>query len=243
MAIDPLLIPAFAAGVVTFLAPCTLPLLPAFLAFISGVPMTDLGDKEKLRKVKSKIVLNAVFAILGFSFVFMLFGSVLGLLGIPLLAYRYLLLRIGGGLIILFGLFMVSEGRFRFLSFLYKERRVNPGRFLKPGNFLSSFLFGATFGLGWTPCIGPVLGTIMTLAVATGQVLRSTALLAVFSLGLGLPFLLVAMTIAYVSNYLAKIERYLNAIYFVAGLFLIFIGILLVFNLLPLWTGFFYQIF
>lgn len=240
---DPLLIPAFAAGVVTFFAPCTLPLVPAFLAFISGVPMTDLGDREKLARVKSKIVMNAVFAILGFSFVFIFFGSVLGLLGIPLLRYRFLLLRIGGVLIILFGLFMVSEGRFNFLSFLYKERRVNLTRFLKPGNFVSSFLFGATFGLGWTPCIGPVLGAIMTLAVTAGGVLRSAALLGVFSLGLGLPFLLVALTIAYVSNYLAKIERYLNAIYFVAGLFLIFIGVLLVFNLLPLWTGFFYQVF
>ena len=239
---DPLLIPAFAGGVVTFLAPCTLPLVPAFLAFISGVPMADLADKEKMEKMKLKIVWNAVFAILGFSFVFVLFGSVLGLLGIPLLRYRLLLLRIGGILIVLFGLFMVTEGRFKFLSFLYKERRLNIGRLLRPGNALSSFVFGATFGLGWTPCIGPVLGAIMTMAAITGEAVRSAALLGVFSLGLGLPFFLVALTIAYVSDYLAKIERYLNAIYFIAGLFLIFIGILLIFNLLPIWTNLFYGI-
>ncbi len=240
---DPLLIPAFAGGVVTFLAPCTLPLLPAFLAFISGVPMTDLADKEKMEKMKSKIVGNAIFAILGFSFVFVLFGSVLGFLGVPLLRYRLLLLRIGGILIVFFGLFMVTEGRFKFLSFLYKERRLKVSRLLRPGNPFSSFIFGATFGLGWTPCIGPVLGAIMTMAAITGEAVRSAVLLGVFSLGLGLPFFLVALTIAYVSDYLAKIERYLNAIYFVAGLFLVFIGILLVFDLLPIWTSFFYQVF
>ncbi len=243
MHFDPLIIPAFAAGVVTFLAPCTLPLLPAYLAFISGVPISETADKAKMNLVKPKIIWNSVFYIIGFSLVFILFGSVLGAIGVSLTDYRQMLLRIGGVLIIVFGLFMVGEGRFKFLNFFYKERRIRLLRFLKPGNAVSSFLFGATFALGWTPCVGPVLGTILTLAVGTGNVMRSVALLGVFSLGLGLPFFTVAMTIAYASDYLGKITGYLDKIYLVAGLFLIFVGLLLVFDMLPVWTSLFYRFF
>ena len=240
MHFDPLFVPAFAGGVVTFLAPCTLPLLPAYLAFISGVPVSSVSNEEKIKEVKSKIILNSLAYVVGFSVVFILLGSVMGASGIFLSKYRWILLRAGGVLILIFGLFMVSEGRFKFLSSFYKERRLNSARFLRPGNMVSSFLFGATFALGWTPCIGPILGTILTLAAAGGEVLRGIFLLGVFSLGLGLPFMFVSLTIAYASRYLNKILKYLDKIYLVAGVFLIFIGLLLIFNLLPLWTSFFY---
>ncbi len=187
-----LVIAAFVAGLFTFLAPCTLPLVPAYLAFISGVSLKDLADDNKARAARRKILANSLLYVLGFSVVFIFFGILFGVGGESLRQYRPMLQRIGGILVIFFGLYMMKVFRLPGFQFLDSERRFPAARIIKPGNPLSSFLFGSVFALGWTPCIGPILGSILTLAAASATVVQGGLLLAVFSLGLGVPFIAIA---------------------------------------------------
>lgn len=222
-----LIIPAFIAGILTFFAPCTLPLVPGYLGFISGVSTSDLQDPTKAKIAKRKIFLNGVLYVIGFSLVFIVLGSLFGLAGSALAQYRIWLSRIGGIFVIFFGLFMI--GVFK-LPFLNVERHVGNIKALKPGTPVSSLIFGATFALGWTPCVGPILGSILILVASSATIGQGAFLLAVFSLGLAVPFLIIAASIGLASAYLAKVSRHLNAISFVGGIFLVFLGVLLFTN-------------
>lgn len=233
-----LIIPAFIAGILTFLAPCTLPLVPGYLGFISGISAQDLQDPLKSKSARRKIFLNGFLFVVGFSFVFILLGSLFGLGGSALAQYRVWLSRIGGVFVILFGLFMIGVLR---LPFLNVEKNISGIKALKPGNPTSSLIFGATFAFGWTPCVGPILGSILTLAAASATVGQGALLLSVFSLGLAVPFLIIAAGIGSASNYIAKLNKYLNLISIIGGLFLVFLGILLLTNKLGVWIAYFYQ--
>lgn len=235
-----LIIPAFIAGVLTFLAPCTLPLVPGYLGFISGVSLNDLRDPSRSSASRKKIFLNGVLYVIGFSFVFIVLGSLFGLGGAALVKYRFWLSRIGGIFVIFFGLFMMGVLR---LPFLNVEKHIGSVRALKPGNPVSSLVFGAAFAFGWTPCVGPVLGAVLTLAASSATIGQGAFLLAVFSLGLAVPFLVIAASVSSASHYLAKLSVYLNAISIIGGAFLVFLGILLFTNNLSVWIGYFYQIF
>lgn len=235
-----LIIPAFFAGVITFLAPCTLPLVPGYLGFISGVSSPDLQDPEKAKKAKGKIFLNGIFYVVGFSAVFILLGSLLGLGGQALGQYRIWLSRIGGVFVIIFGLYMLGVLR---LSFLSTGRNFSASKMVRPGNPLSSFVFGAAFAFGWTPCVGPVLGTILTLAASSATLGQGAFLLGVFSFGLAVPFLLIALSIERASRRLTKIYKYLKTISIVGGIFLIFLGILLLTDMFSLWLTYAYKLF
>jgi len=233
-----LIIPAFIAGIFTFLAPCTLPLVPGYLGFISGVSAQDLKDPLKAKTARRKIFLNGLLFVIGFSFIFILLGSLFGLGGSALIQYRLWLSRIGGVFVILFGLFMIGVLR---LPFLNVEKHIRGIKALKPGNPISSLIFGATFALGWTPCAGPVLGSILTLAAASATVGQGAFLLSVFSLGLAVPFLIIAAGIGSASNSIAKLSKYLNVISAIGGTFLIFLGVLLLSNKFGVWVAYFYQ--
>ena len=222
-----LVIPAFIAGLITFLAPCTLPLVPGYLGFISGVSADDLNDPQKAKAARKKILLNGAFFILGFSIVFILFGILAGFLGQSLATYRIWMTRVGGVFVILFGIYMTGLLKF---SFLEKERKFNVLSFITPGKPKSSCIVGMAFALGWTPCVGPVLGSILVLASTTSTALQGGFLLAVFCLGLAVPFLAVALGFGHASAYINKIAKYLKIISVIGGLFLILIGILLVTN-------------
>lgn len=235
-----LILPAFIAGILTFLAPCTLPLVPGYLGFISGVSQQDLSDPTKARLARKKIFMNGVFYVLGFSSVFILLGSLFGLGGSALIQYRIWLSRLGGLFVIFFGLFMLGILR---LPFLAVEKHVGGLKNLKPGNPGSSFLFGATFAFGWTPCIGPILGSILTLAASSATVGQGAFLLAIFSLGLAVPFLLIAATVGSASMHLAKVNKYLPVISAVGGIFLVFLGILLLTDNMGAWIAYVYRIF
>lgn len=235
-----LIIPAFIAGVLTFLAPCTLPLVPGYLGFISGVSTQDLQDPSKAKLARRKIFLNGVLYVLGFSLVFIILGSLFGLGGSALIQYRVWLARIGGIFVIFFGFFMMGVLK---LPLLNVEKRVGSIKALKPGNPVSSLVFGAAFAFGWTPCVGPILGSILTLAASSATVGQGAFLLAIFSLGLAVPFLVIAASIGSASAYLAKINKYLNIISVIGGVFLVFIGILLLTNKLGVWISYFYQVF
>lgn len=235
---SPSIILAFTAGVLTFLAPCTLPLVPAYLGFISGVSLLDLQDPQKVKSVRRKIFFNGLLFVIGFSFVFILLGSLFGLGGAALIQYRIWLSRIGGIFIIFFGLFMIGVLR---LPFMNVEKHIGGIKALKPGNPVSSLMFGATFAFGWTPCIGPILGSILTVAAASSTVGQGAFLLCVFSLGLAVPFLVVALGIGSASMYIAKVSKFLTPISIVGGLFLVFLGILLLTDELRIWTTYFYR--
>jgi cytochrome c-type biogenesis protein len=219
-----LIIPAFIAGLLTFLAPCTLPLVPGYLAFISGTSLKDLRDGHRADAARRRIVLNGLFFVLGFSLVFILLGVAAGLAGLALGGYRPWLSRIGGVAVIVFGLFMLEAVK---LPFLHHVRRIKTPALLRPGRASNSFLLGAVFGLGWTPCIGPILGSILFLVSSSATAGQGAFLLALFSLGLGIPFIAVALSIGSVSPYIHRMARFGHVVSLVGGVFLVFLGVLL----------------
>jgi len=220
-----------------FLAPCTLPLLPGYLSFISGITVADLHSPEKALRARRKVFMNGVFYVLGFSTVFIALGSLFGLGGVALVQYRIWLSRIGGIFIMFFGFSMLGLNRFAPFSFLNSERRFPVFGALRPGNPLSSFLFGATFAFGWTPCIGPVLASVLLLASTAATLGQGALLLAVFSLGLGIPFLIFAALIGSAGVSFKHLLPYLRYVAIFGGVFLIIIGFFLATNQFGYWMG------
>lgn len=220
-------ISVFIAGIVTFLAPCTLPLVPAYLGFISGVSADELRDPKKAKAARKKVFLNGLFFVIGFSVVFIIFGTLIGLLGQALVPYRIWLTRIAGASVILFGLFML--GVFK-LSFLRTEKRLPVPSFLEIGRPSSSLAIGSAFAFGWTPCVGPILGAVLALASTSTTAIQGGLLLFVFSTGLAVPFLLVAAGISRATRYIEKISVYLKWISIIGGILLVLLGALLITN-------------
>lgn len=238
-----LAVPAFIAGMFTFLAPCTLPLVPAYLGFISGVSHDELQDPEKLQHARAKVVLNGFLYVMGFTVVFVLMGTVFGVGGIVLAPYRTWLTRIAGVFVILFGLYLMHVTKLPFLRFLSNEKRFDFGRKLKPGKPLSALVFGSTFALGWSPCVGPILGSILLLA-SSGQAVWSGAfLLLVFSLGLGVPFMIIAFSVGHATSSIRLISRHMKYVSVVGGAFLTVLGLLLVTDSMHLWLSCAYRMF
>jgi cytochrome c-type biogenesis protein len=224
---------ALLGGILTFLAPCTLPLIPAYIGFLGGSSSsgsTQLGNKVALRR---RIYWNALLFVLGFSLIFIIFGLVSGTLGKFLILHRAVISSLGGILVIGFGLIMLG-----YVPFPNLFARVGLPHWLHPGKPFSAFLLGLLFALGWSPCLGPILGTILLLAGSSGTALYGGYLLAVYSLGLAIPFLFVAFLYGSAFTYIAPLARYLPLIEKCAGVFLIIIGVLLLigdFGLLNVW--------
>ena len=233
--------PVFLAGLLTFLAPCTLPLVPGYLGFISGVTIGDIKKGSLAAPLRKKILINAILYVIGFGAVFVLLGTAFGAGGAIFGEYRLILSRIGGVLIILFGLFMLDLPFFRSWQFLQRDTRFHTA--LKPGKPMSSFFFGATFAFGWRPCVGPILGTVLVLAANGTTALQGAFLLSIFSLGLAVPFLLIALGIGHALTYIQKMTKYLRVVSIIGGLFLMFLGVLLIFNQIGVWTATFYEFF
>ncbi len=240
-----LIIPAFIAGVLTFLAPCTLPLVPAYLGFISGATAKDLQDHTKRAGIRRRVLLNGLFYVLGFSAIFIGLGLLFGVGGSVLVKYQEIFPRIGGAFVIVFALYLLGafERVPAFNRLLTTEHRFHPASSLRPGTPLSSFIFGATFAFGWTPCVGPILGSVLLLASTTATVLQGAFLLAVFSLGLAIPFVLIALFIGQASQTVKTLSRVLPYISKIGGVFLLFLGILLITNNLGIWLTWFYKAF
>ncbi|MBI3955701.1 sulfite exporter TauE/SafE family protein [Candidatus Gottesmanbacteria bacterium] len=225
-----LIIPAFIAGILTFLAPCTLPLVPGYLGFISGASGT-----------RWKIFLNGFFFMVGFSAVFISMGTLVGFVGAAFLVpYRLWLGRIGGIFVILFGLFMLNVFK---IPFLMREKRLTVPALFKRGNPINSFILGTAFAFGWTPCVGPILGSVLLLASTSSTAISGALLLAVFSAGLAVPFLLIALGIGSASRYIKTISKYLPVVSVIGGIFLIFLGALMVSGNMGLLISSGYQIF
>ena len=212
---------AFAAGFLSFVSPCVLPLVPSYITYITGVSFKDLTDQETRKKVKWTTLIHSCLFILGFSAVFILMGASASYLGQVLSKYQTWIMKIGGILIILLGIHFILQ----IFPFLQIEKRFEMKR--KPLGYLGSFLVGIVFAAGWTPCIGPILSTILIYASTSQQMTTGITLLASYSLGLGIPFLLASLAFNLFLSTFEKVRRYMKVIIFVSGFFLIGVGILL----------------
>jgi len=212
---------AFAAGFLSFISPCVLPLVPSYITYITGVSFHDLTDQETRKKVKWTTLIHSCLFILGFSTVFILMGASASYLGQVLSKYQTWVMKIGGILIILLGIHFILQ----IFPFLQIEKRFEMKR--KPLGYLGSFLVGIVFAAGWTPCIGPILSTILIYASTSQQMTTGITLLASYSLGLGIPFLLASLAFNLFLSTFEKVRRYMKVIIFVSGFFLIGVGILL----------------
>ena len=194
---------AFTAGLLTFFSPCFLPLVPVYLVYITGLSL------EEVKKVRLLTVTHSLLFILGFTVVFVALGTTASLLGQFLYDFGDVLKVIGGGLIILLGLYLLGIIKFPFLDI---ERKITISS--KPAGLIGTFLVGIVFALGWTPCVGPILGGILILASQTQTVNEGILLLLLYSLGLGLPLFLASLAVNYSLTLLKKIEQYLPIISF-----------------------------
>ena len=211
------LVVAFAAGLLSFLSPCVLPLVPSYIGFLTGMTLPEVSVRRRAA------LMHAVLFVAGFSLVFILLGATATGLGRALNQYQTWMQRVGGVLIIAFGLVCLGVVR---ADFLLRERRLQIEE--KPVGYLGSLLVGMAFAAGWTPCIGPVLGAILGLAATTSDLGRGTLLLVAYSAGLAVPFLLAALALESFLGWFQRFRRYLPWVMRVSGALLVFVGILMV---------------
>jgi len=217
----PLPIAAFLAGLVSFLSPCVLPLVPGYVSLISGAGVEQLKVPES--RLLSKVMLNSSGVILGFSVVFITLGAISTEVGQLLARYKSLLAQVAGVVIILFGLHLT--GVFK-IKALYTDARLHQ---IKGGSTpWGAFVIGFAFAFGWTPCVGPILGVILTFAAAQDSVAKGILLLAVYSMGLAVPFLLTSLGIERFLKFYSRFRMHMHALEMASGGLLIVLGILLV---------------
>ena len=208
---------AFAAGLLSFLSPCVLPLIPSYVGYLTGMSV------DEVQRRRGTAVLHGLWFVAGFSLVFVLLGAAASAVGTLLRDYQQWVARVGGVLLILFGIYLLGLVR---PLFLMREWRVELAR--KPLGYFGSGLVGVTFGAAWTPCIGPILGGILTLAATSAGLGQGMALLAVYALGLAIPFLVTALALERFLVWFQRFRPYIVWVDRIAGAMLIVLGVLLV---------------
>lgn len=211
---------AFTAGLLSFLSPCVLPLIPGYLSFMTGMTNAELSDSDRST---ARVLVPASLFVLGFSLVFVAMGASASVLGEFLTSYQSVVEKVAGIAVVLFGLLMLGIVK---VPWLYGEARADMSRSRVFGRG-ASVVMGMAFAAGWTPCVGPILGSILALAGASGSVTQGAAMLLVYSLGLGLPFLAVALLFGRVRPLLAWLNRHALIVNRVAGAMLIAVGVLI----------------
>ena len=217
---------AFLAGLLSFLSPCVLPLIPSYVGFLTGLTL------EELEVRRGTALAHALWFVAGFSLIFIALGATASALSVLLLRSQVWIGRIGGGVVILFGLYLLGVVR---PGLLMRERKVQLAR--KPLGYLGSAFVGITFGAAWTPCIGPILGAILTLAAAQASVGHGAALLTAYSAGLALPFVVTALALDRFLSWFQRFRPYLVWVERLAGILLILLGLLLVTDRFTLLAG------
>lgn len=223
---DPTILIAFLAGLSSFIAPCILPMIPAFLAYISGTTVSELGSKNGtvLSVNRINIILNTVFFVLGFSVVFSILGVLINsVLSNATSEFTESLNIVGGIIIVAFGVFLLLSTKIRSLNV---EKRFFPQN--SKSSYPMSFVFGLAFAVGWTPCVGPILGTILTLAATTPSI--SFGLLLAYSLGIGIPFILMGVFFSRATKVIRSMSKHLKYYNIILGAFIIILGILVFTN-------------
>jgi len=217
------LLVAFTSGVVSFFAPCVVPLIPAYVGYVTGVSLNDLKQHGE-KKYRETILWSSLLYVLGFSIIFVMLGTAAAGFGVVLRRYTWIIQRVGGLLVIVFGLNFAGILNFGFLA---RERKLELPVWTNRLGHWRAFLLGMIFGLSWTPCVGAVLGTILILAANSAMVWQGALLLFVYSLGISVPFLIISMTLVQAPSYLKIITKHVAKISLVAGLLLALVGLLL----------------
>lgn len=216
---------AFIAGLLSFLSPCVLPLIPSYITYITGLSFADLQAEHPTHKVRLQTMIHSLLFIAGFTVVFVLLGASATYIGGFLQEHMGLLRKIGGVLIVIFGIHV--SGIFD-ISLLLGEKRLTIHR--KPAGYAGSFVVGIAFAAGWTPCIGPILASILMVAATEETVYHGIGLLLIYSLGLGLPFFLASLAMHQFLVVFNRFKRYIRLFEIITGLFLILVGVLIFTN-------------
>lgn len=226
------LLAAFGAGILSFISPCVLPLIPGYLSYISGLSLEEMRGGKTVATgtavaiapphVRRRVLISSLAFILGFSLVFIALGASASAIGHFVLAKKSLFSRVAGAVIIIFGLHTMGVLR---IEWLYQEKRVQTQR--QPGGPLGALVVGIAFAFGWTPCIGPILAGILAIAATRSGVAAGVRLLAAYSLGLGVPFFATALAINQFFGALAKIRKHYHTIELTSGALLVIIGVLI----------------
>ena len=227
----PLPLAAFVAGILSFLSPCVLPLVPGYVSLISGATVEDLQSSD--RRMLGTVMLHSLTFICGFSVVFIALGAVATGIGQFANEYHNLLAKVAGIVVIVFGLHLTGLLK---INALYADKRLHD---VKGGSSpLGSFAVGFAFAFGWTPCIGPILATILVFAGAQETVVKGVLLLAIYSLGLAVPFLLTSLGVDRFLGFYSRFRRHLHTVEVISGVLLIAVGVLIFMNNLRLLSGY-----
>jgi cytochrome c-type biogenesis protein len=211
---------AFTAGLFSFLSPCVLPLFPSYLSFVTGMSVSDLSA-ELTAGARRRVMLHAIAFVVGFSLIFIALGASFSTASAFLLEYRTWIRRIGGFLIIVFGLYITGLLR---VGILGRTQQLQLRE--KPAGYIGSFIVGLTFAIGWTPCVGPILGAILSLAGTAETVGRGVGLLGAYSAGLGVPFLLSALALGAFLKFFKRYRPFIPVVERVSGVVLVVVGVL-----------------
>lgn len=228
---------AFVAGIFSFVSPCVLPIIPSYVTYITGLSFEDFDQEQNRSTVRRLTIIHSLIFILGFTIVFVALGASATAIGNLFNHYKEWIRIVGGIIVIIFGIHITGLLN---LKFLESEKKVHLKN--KPAGYLGTLLVGITFGAGWTPCIGPILGAILYLAMNMKTVYSGILLLSAYSLGLGIPFFLSSLAINSFLVYFKKFRKYVKAVTIASGIFLVLIGLLLVTNRFTYVSNYFQQL-
>lgn len=224
---------AFIAGLLSFLSPCVLPLIPSYIMYITGISYSDMLAEHPSHVIRQKTILHSLCFICGFTVVFVLLGASATFIGSFLNENATIIRKIGGILLVILGIHVTGILP---LKFLLGEKRVSIKH--KPAGYAGSFLIGITFAAGWTPCIGPILAAILTVAATEDRVYQGILLLLIYSLGLGLPFFLSSLAMHRFLAVFNRFKKYIRMFEIITGIFLMVIGVLIYTNWLSRLSGY-----
>ena len=225
---------AFAAGLISFLSPCVLPLVPGYISIISGFSLDQLKDEQQKSTLRRTLLINSVMFIIGFSITFMAEGASASWIGQVVALRMRLLYRLAGLIIIVFGVHLLGIVK---INFLYQDKRFH--NIEKPRGVVGALVLGLAFAFGWTPCIGPILAGILTMASTKETVSEGVAMLAVYSMGLGIPFLLTSLGVNQFLAFYGRFKRHFRAVEMASGALVIAVGVLILTNNLSRLAGWF----
>lgn len=230
---------ALIAGLLSFISPCILPLILPYISLISGISISTIKEGQITSKDRLTIILSTLFFVIGFTIVFIVFGVVAGQFGGILAEAKNILSKVAGAIIIIFGLHILGIIRIPFLDYEARIKNFPTQR----ANFLTAFIMGLLFAFGWTPCIGPILGSIIGIAFYEGNTTYGAILLSVYSIGLAIPFFIVAIFINSAVSLIAKLKNVVRFVEIVSGIILILIGIALITDFLGVISGYLLDLF
>lgn len=232
------IIAAFIAGLLSFLSPCVLPLIPSYISYITGITFGELTQEVLPKRIRLLTAAHSLLFILGFTMIFVLLGLSLTFAGGLISQHRQIISKIGGIIIVIFGLNITGVIK---LGFLQNEKKVEIKS--KPVGYFGSFLIGSTFAFGWTPCVGPLLASILLLSSTEKDIVKGASLLFSYSLGLALPFFVTSLLINNFLSYFKAVKKYLRVMSVITGVFLIAVGIMIFTNSFGALAGYFEKLF